>query len=187
MSQEINNFNVDILEKGIDWNTAGVSQGEDVPELIVNGTSFALSSVEEDPEGSGAYIGYSGSAQVGGKSRMLEVWLRVENLAASSDPTINWVEDVTDNHYAIEFDPDQDPVYVGPGESTTVLATGTKEGESYDAGTFNWQSDDTSIATVDQNGTITGVTAGSTQVVASWEVDGIYVSRSLNVDVNNPM
>ena len=75
---------------------------------------------------------------------------------------------------------DKDTVTLDKGETesitATVLPADATEG-------IIWESDDTSVATVDQNGTITAVAAGTTKVKVLSE--GRDVSAEVTVTVNN--
>lgn len=59
-------------------------------------------------------------------------------------------------------------LFLGMGESRALTAASELEG------TFDWSSADPSIATVDENGTVTGVAQGTTQIFVS--LDGVTVS-----------
>lgn len=73
------------------------------------------------------------------------------------------------------------PATVGIGQSLTLSVAGTPQTASLDA--LRWSSQDNQIARVDDDGTVTGIAAGSTTVTARCG----EISTSCEVTVNNPV
>ena len=72
---------------------------------------------------------------------------------------------------------DKSGVAVEAGNDVTITAT-----TNPDTATVTWQSLDTDVATVD-DGVVTGVAAGTTQVIASFTEDNITYSAFCTVTV----
>lgn len=113
------------------------------------------------------------------------------NFIAACDVTVIILpSEVTLDYYEIEFN---------VGSSLQNIATVTPENSDY---IIDWTSADSDIATVDENGLITGVSLGETQIIASvnddyltavcnvkvvprsftvtWDIDGVKTEQSFN-------
>lgn len=93
--------------------------------------------------------------------------------------SMNEVDTVPMNFYVVEGDDsstslvlDKASLAVEAGNTATIVPTTTPAGK-----TVTWQSLDTSVATVSSSGVVTGVAAGTTQIIASFvDNDVTYVA-----------
>ena len=83
--------------------------------------------------------------------------------------------------------------YIGVGESLSLNVIEKDEvteiiGENYEATNFTWTSTNEDVATVNENGVVTGISAGYTTVYAHHETSGLYAMCVVNVakGVANP-
>jgi uncharacterized protein YjdB len=75
-------------------------------------------------------------------------------------------------------------VSLGVGQSTTVIANISRDA-GVAAPTVNWSSQTPAVATVDQDGTITGVAAGTAVITAAIRGDGITQTQAVAVIVSS--
>ncbi len=74
---------------------------------------------------------------------------------------------------------------ISAGATTTATATGTDQnGEPIATGTVSWATGSASVATVDANGTVTGVAAGTTQIIAT--AGGVVGQQTITVTAQPP-
>jgi hypothetical protein len=83
-----------------------------------------------------------------------------------------------------------DEVYVTFSDELRIVMVGTTaqfmpDVDNWDGATFTWTSSDESIATVAQDGTVTGVTAGKVTITAETEIDGGWTA-SYELTVSEP-
>ena len=71
-------------------------------------------------------------------------------------------------------------------DSNLVLAGETRQLDATEGYTLKWSSDDTDVATVDKEGLVTGLKAGTVKITATEEEDGKVYSDSINLTVVEP-
>lgn len=99
--------------------------------------------------------------------------------------SLDAVDTVPMNFYVIEGDSeatslslDKASLTVGEDSTASIVATTTPAGK-----TVTWQSLNTSVATVSSSGVVTGVSAGSTVIIASFNDDDVTYTASCAVTV----
>ena len=80
------------------------------------------------------------------------------------------------------LDPESNPIRQGEGNAITLVAKPTVNGNPY-GGTVTWTSSNTSIATVDTSGKVTGIAPGDVTITASFTVNGKTYSDELELSV----
>ena len=78
---------------------------------------------------------------------------------------------------------DPGKVTLMPGETTAATAEVWYSNQKVSNPAITWSSSDTDVATVDAEGTITGVDAGRAQVYATWDNNGEKYSKAISVFV----
>ncbi len=92
---------------------------------------------------------------------------------------------VAANQYVLAVSPTTSSINVG-GHSDHSVTTRTKDGAASTEGSIVWSSDNTAIATVNSDGRITGVAAGTTTVRAAWKIGSATVATAtVSVTVSN--
>ena len=92
---------------------------------------------------------------------------------------------VAANQYVLAVSPTTSSINVG-GHSDHSVTTRTKDGAASNEGSIVWSSDNTAIATVNSDGRITGVAAGTTTVRAAWKIGSATVATAtVSVTVSN--
>lgn len=92
---------------------------------------------------------------------------------------------VAANQYVLAVSPTTSSINVG-GHSDHSVTTRTKDGAASTEGSIVWSSENTAIATVNSDGRITGVTAGTTTVRAAWKIGSATVATAtVSVTVSN--
>lgn len=171
MSTTINNYNVDILEKGADWNVSET----DIPALIVNGSEISL--IESNEDHGTFYLEYSGSVPIEGSgSRTLDIFVRVQE-SDLDNPIIDWIEEIPDQ---LELDIEADSYSsMNVGETRSLTVTRYKNGQVSQEGTIGFQSANTDLLTVDSNGVVTcvGSSASGCDIYVGW-----FISDPQNPD-----
>ena len=105
-----------------------------------------------------------------------EVETKIEvDIAGVLPPKIYYVDNITLNKKSLTF--------TAKGQTETLIATVTPSIATVK--TVTWKSEDTSIATVDSNGTVTAVSNGTTSVSAQSN-DGSYITVRCQVTVEIP-
>ena len=99
--------------------------------------------------------------------------------------SMNAIDTVPMNFYVVEGDDsstslvlDKSSLAVEAGNTATITATTTPSGK-----TVTWQSLNTDVATVSSSGVVTGVAAGTTQIIASFTDNDVTYSAFCTVTV----
>lgn len=171
MSTTINNYNVDILEKGADWNVSET----DIPALIVNGSEISF--IESNKGPGIVHLAYSGSVPIEGSgSRTLVVVVGVQE-SDLDNPEIVHIEEIPDQ---LELDIEADSYSsMNVGETRSLTVTRYKNGQVSQEGTLLYSSENDDLLTVDSNGVVTcvGSNVNNCNIFVGW-----FISDPQNPD-----